>query len=148
MKPLMLLVFVLPFLTNAQTERLTYYRILQFDSLTKDLIFDKSLIWCSKQFVESKNAINERIKESGIITGKASYLSVYKMPGKKDSVAGTLYNQYYLDWLMEIKDSKLRFTASNIEVEPVTLGGATKFPVFTTGNSPIKVMFQAKSKTS
>lgn len=136
-----------PLFANAQKEPLTYSRVLQFDSLSKDQIFDKALIWCSRNFVESKSAINEKIKESGIITGKTNYMSAYKVPGKKDSIRGDFYNKYYFDWLIEIKDGKLRFSASNIEVEPVTLGGATKFAVYTTGESPVKVMFQAKSKT-
>jgi len=147
MKPFILFICLLPLVTIAQDEPLGYSRILLFDSLSKDQIYDKTLIWCSKQFVESKNAINERIKESGIITGKANYMSQYKMPGKKDSVAGSLYNKYYFDWLVEIKDGRLRFSASNIEVEPVTLGGATKFAVFTKGEAPVKVMFQARSRT-
>ncbi len=102
-----LLFLILTKFLIGQDSLLTYTKILKVDSLSKNEIFDKSLIWCSKTFVDSKSAIKVKERESGIIGGKAFYQSFYKVPKKKDSITGLLFTNYYFDWLIEIKDQVL-----------------------------------------
>ena len=97
-----------------QDSLLTYSKILKVDSVSKNEIFDKTLIWCSKAFTDSKSAINVKEREGGIIGGKAYYQSFYKVPKKKDSTLGVIFSNYYFDWLIEIKEGKLRFSATNL----------------------------------
>jgi len=144
-----ILSILIPVISFSQDSALTYSRILKFDSLSKDEIFDKALIWCSKHFeYGSKHAIDVQERNSGIIAGKATYENKYKIPSKKDSVwMFSQFTNYRFSWLIEIKDGKLRFTTNNIEViEENTPGyadhtyypGIDKQPVF---------LMQAKSKT-
>lgn len=140
-----LVIVVLFFVTPArcQDTLLTYSHILQVDTLSKNEIFDRTLIWCSKAFKDSKSAINVKEREGGIIGGKAYYQSPYKVPKKKDSTLGLVFNNYYFDWLIEIKDNKLRFTASNIILKELD----KDFIVTTTKIAPFEVWLQPKSKT-
>jgi hypothetical protein len=124
-------------------EPLIYSRVLTLDSITKGDIYDKALIWCSKSFSDSKDAINVKEKESGIIAGKASIKNYYKVPGKKDSVASWIFSDYAFDWLIEIKDGKARFTTKNVAYHD-DLGD---HPVYVNSKPPGKVMFQKPEKT-
>lgn len=126
----------------SQDSALIYSRVLIADSLLKGDIYDKVLIWCSKSFTDSKSAINVKDKESGIIGGKASFDSYYKIPRKKDSVISTAYTHYFFDWLIEIKDSKARFSLSNILVNEFS----GDFPVMINGKPPIKFAFTSDEK--
>lgn len=126
----------------AQDEPLIYSKVLQVDSVQKNDLFDKAIIWCSKSFTDSKNAINVKDKESGIIAGKALFNSYYKIPKKKDSVLSTAYTNYIFDWLIEIKDSKVRFSLKNIEVKEFS----GDYPVTVNGKPPIKFAFTTPEK--
>jgi hypothetical protein len=126
-----------------QDTALTYSHILKVDTLSKNEIFDKTLIWCSKAFKDSKSAINVKERDGGIIGGKAFYLSAYMVPKKKDSTPGVVFNNYYFDWLIEIKDNKLRFTANNIILQELD----KDFIVSTKKKAPFEVWLQPKSKT-
>lgn len=114
---------VLSCIAIGQDSSLTYTKILNFDSVSKSIIYDKVLIWCSKNFKDSKNATNVKEREGGIIGGKGySYIS-YRSP----KVRGTgtefgYFNDYYYDWLIEIKDNKLRITISNFILEDIVHG--------------------------
>lgn len=112
MKFLVLAIF--PIFVFGQDPPLTYTKILTVDTLSKNHIFDRTLIWCSKAFNYSKSAINVKERESGILAGKAYYQSFYKYPKKKDSASGIQFVDYYFDWLIEIKEGKLRFSLSNL----------------------------------
>ena len=140
-----LMISVLCFLcnnTNAQDSLLTYTRILQIDSISKSDIYDKALIWCSKAFTDSKSAINVKDKESGVIAGKALFTSYYKIPKKKDSVISAAYSDYLFDWLIEIKDAKLRFSLKNIYTKQFS----GDYPVTINGKYPIKFAFTSEEK--
>jgi len=135
-------------LTHAQDSAFTYIRIIKLDSLNKNEIFDKTLIWCSKSFNDSKSAINVRERESGIIAGKAYYNSDYKIPKGKDSIlmskkAIQYFVHYHFDWLIEIKDQKLRFSISNIK-----LAESDKEYDLATTKPPYGFLDQSTSKTS
>lgn len=127
---------------KAQPQPITYTRTMQIDSSAKSDLFDKALIWCSKSFTDSKGAINVKDKESGLIAGKGLVKNYYKIPRKKDSVDCLLFTDYYFDWLIEVKDSKARFSLKNIEVEENDIN----FPVTNSANPPIKIMFQSLEK--
>lgn len=126
-----------------QDTAITYSHILKVETLSKNQIFDKTLIWCSKAFNDSKSAINVKEREGGIIGGKAFYISPYKVPKKKDSTLGLFFNNYYFDWLVEIKDNKLRFTANNIVLKELD----REIAVTTKKQAPFEVWLQPKSKT-
>lgn len=126
-----------------QDSLLTYSKILKVDSISKNEIFDKTLIWCSKSFTDSKSAINVKERDGGIIGGKAYYQSLYKVPKKKDSTMGVIFNNYYFDWLIEIKEGKLRFSATNILLKELN----NDYIVSTKTKAPFEVWLQAKSKT-
>lgn len=141
----LLLIVALLFVTTArcQDTLLTYSHILKVDTLSKNEIFDRTLIWCSKAFKDSKSAINVKERDGGIIGGKAYYQSPYEVPKKKDSTLGLIFNNYYFDWLIEIKDNKLRFTANNIILKELD----KDFIVTTKKIAPFEVWLQPKSKT-
>lgn len=123
-------------------EPMVYSRILSIDSLTRGDIYDRSLIWCSKSFSDSKGAINVKDKESGIIAGKGMIKNYYKIPKKKDSVACLFFIDYFFDWLIEIKDNKARLSLKNIQVNESNID----YPVTTNVNPPMKIYFQSPEK--
>ena len=125
---------------KSQDTAITYTRVFVFDSLTKDKIFDKVLIWTSKAFNDSKHSINVSSKESGILSGKALLVSNYKIPKKKDSTMGYFLTDYTFNWLIEIKDQKLRLSVSEIVVDGT-------YKVSSNTNAPLNIGFQSKSKT-
>lgn len=123
-------------------EPLVYSRILTVDSVLKGDIYDRSLIWCSKVFADSKGAINVKDKESGIVAGKASLKNYYKIPRKKDSVDCFMFVDYFFDWLIEIKENKARLSLKNIQVEESDIN----YPVTNSVNPPVKIYFQSPEK--
>jgi len=130
--------------TQQQTDApLLYSRVLTVDSATKSDIYDKALVWCSKSFSDSKSAINVKEKEGGIIAGKASIKNIYKVPGKKDSVASWIFSDYIFDWLIEVKDGKARYSIKNVAYHD-DLGDHA---VYVNSKPPGKVMFQKPDKT-
>lgn len=146
MKKVILLIGILFFTSKlifGQDTALTYSHVSKFDTLSKNEIFDKTLIWCSKAFKDSKSAINVKERDGGIIGGKAFYLSPYNVPKKKDSTLGMIFNNYYFDWLIEVKDNKLRFTANNIILKELE----RDYTVTTKKQAPFEVWLQPKSKT-
>ncbi|MBA3830211.1 MAG: DUF4468 domain-containing protein [Taibaiella sp.] len=144
MKKVILATTVLFFtIVAAAQDRLEYSRVLTLDTVSKGDIYDKAMVWCSKMFNDSKDAINVKERESGLISGKAVYLSLYKTQGKRDSVFGSVFLHYSFDWLMEIKKGKLRYSASNILYNY----SGVDYPVFISDNPPITILFQAKTKT-
>lgn len=142
------LIFLFTFLlvttfVTGQDSLLTYTKILKVDSISKNEIFDKTLIWCSKAFNDSKSAINVKERDGGIIGGKAYYVSYYKIPKKKDSTMGVVFNNYFFDWLIEIKEGKLRFSATNILLKELN----NDYVVTAKVKAPYEVWLQPKSKT-
>jgi len=117
-KAILILFFILPFFTYSQDTLLTYTKVLTFDSISKGNIFDKALIWCSKSFKDSKSAINVKERDGGIISGKAiidNYYYIHKNKNHpEDSTLVLCFNDYKFDWLIEVKDNKLRFSISNL----------------------------------
>jgi hypothetical protein len=65
------------------------------------------------------------------------------VPKKKDSIMGIVFNNYYFDWLIEIKEGKLRFSATNILLKELN----SDYIVSTKINAPFEVWLQPKSKT-
>lgn len=128
---------------QGSNDPLTYSRILTLDSISKNDIYDRSLVWCSKSFNDSKSAINVKDKESGIIAGKASIKNYYKVPGKKDSVLSFIFSDYIFDWLIEVKEGKARFSLKNIAYTD-DIGN---HPVYVNSKPPGKVLFQKPEKT-
>ena len=126
-----------------QDSLVTYSRILAIDSVSKNDLFDKVLIWCSKSFNDSKSATKVNERESGIIAGKAYFNSDYKVPRKRDSISGVLFTNFYFDWLIEVKHAKLKISFTNIIV---SLSNGD-YPVSTSSKSPVEVWLQPKSKT-
>jgi hypothetical protein len=144
MKRLLTAMFTfIAFTSVAQDLPLTYTRVLAADSLRKGDIYDKALLWCSKSFNESKSAINVKDKESGIIAGKALVKNYYKVPSKKDSSESWIFSDYFIDWLIEVKDGKARFSAKNV----IYKDEAGDHPVYINSKPPGKVMFQKPEKT-
>lgn len=116
---------------------------MTFDSLSRGEIFDKTLIWCGQRFTDSKSALRMSNRESGLISGKAYFLSSYKMPRKKkDSIAGTVFLSYYFNWLIEIKENKMRVSINEIVYE----FNDTKYPVKIDGKPPVDILFQSSVK--
>lgn len=128
--------------TQGQSTQLTYSRVLIVDSASKLELFDKAMVWCSKSFNESKSAINVKDKESGLIAGKALLSSYYKIPRKKDSILSSVYSNYFFDWLIEIKEAKLRFSISNI----VLREDSGDYPIMINDKAPIKIAFATEEK--
>lgn len=126
-----------------QDSLVTYTRVLTIDSVSKNDLFDKTLIWCSRSFKDSKSAIKVNERESGIIGGKAYFNSDYKIPRKRDSISGVLFTSFYFDWLIEIKHAKLRISFTNIMV---SLSNGD-YAVSSSPEAPVEVWLQAKSKT-
>jgi hypothetical protein len=117
-------------------------------------IFDKALIWCSKSFKDSKSAINVKEREGGIISGKAitkSYYYIHKnKKHPKDSTLNLCFTDYKFDWLIEVKDNKLRFSISNlIYFRTVSLSYSNydiDYPVTTSEKPPHDYMFISSEK--
>ncbi|HEY9196678.1 MAG TPA: DUF4468 domain-containing protein [Mucilaginibacter sp.] len=144
MKRLFLPVFItLSFYSYSQDSALIYAKVIIIDSTDKSDIYDRALLWCSKSFNESKAAINVKEKESGIVAGKASITNIYKVPGKKDSIASWVFSDYVFDWAIEVKDGKARFTAKNVAYHD----DSGNHPVYINSKPPNKVMFQKPEKT-
>lgn len=144
MKPLLLTMFIcISAAGMAQDSLLTYSKVISIDSMNKTDIYNKTLLWCSKRFNDAKSAIMVQNPETGNIAGKAYYLSIYKTPKKKgDSVINYLgYTDFYFNWLIEIKDQKLRFSISEIEIE-----FSDKKYVATNSTPPIKFSLMSKEK--
>lgn len=139
---LITLLITLTLNTYGQDSLLTYSRIIKVDSTTKTELYDKAMIWCSKVFNESKSAINVRDKESGIIAGKALLNSYYKVPKKKDSALSWVYSNYYFDWLLEIKENRLRFSVKNIALHE----DSGDYLVKVNDKAPIKIAFASEEK--
>jgi hypothetical protein len=125
------------------SEPLIYSRVFTIDSLNKSDIYDRALLWCSKSFTDSKSAINVKDKESGIIAGKAAIKNYYKVPGKKDSLASWIFSNYFIDWLIEVKDMKARFSAKNI----IFKDEVGDHLVYLNSKPPGRVLFQKPEKT-
>lgn len=143
MKCLILASILFTHTVHAQEKPLLYSKVLVLDSVSKNDIYDRALLWCSKSFKDSKSAINVKDKESGIIAGKAFFLSGYKMPRKKDSVLSVTFSNYYFDLLIEIKDGKARFSLSNIMLKEMD----QEFLVNENSKPPFKVWLQPDSRT-
>lgn len=140
---LLLLALLLPVLGSAQDSLFSFVRVYQFDGISKADIYDKAQIWCSKAFIDSKSAINVRDKESGLLGGKGFYKNYYKIPRKKkDSIGGVLYNDFHLDWLIEVKDGKLRVSLTNFNMKE-TYG---TFIVTTSDRAPYKLPLLSKER--
>jgi hypothetical protein len=125
---LLLLIFTI--IGNAQNIKdslFEYSKIISLEGKSKEDIYDKSLIWCSKAFENSNYSIKVKERESGIISGKALsnvsyvYYRPWKTPSKKfpngtkRQEIGLNYNHYYFDWLIQIRDNKLKFSISNVK---------------------------------
>ena len=54
-----------------------------------------------------------------------------------------IFNNYYFDWLIEIKDGKLRFSATGILLKELN----SDYIVTTKTKAPFEVWLQPKSKT-
>lgn len=130
-------------IVKGQNEPLIFSKILKLDSISKNEIFDKTLIWCSKSFSDSKSAINVKEREGGIIVGKARVISSYKIPKRKDSILSMTFLNYYFDWLIEIKEGRLRFTANNIFLNDL----GDEILVTNSTKAPYQVWLQPTSKT-
>lgn len=124
---LLSITFLMPAWIYSQDSLFTFSTVIKADSMSRDQIFNKASVWCSKIFYSSKDAINVSNREGGVLAGKASLHVSYKIPTKKDSTAAIVYNDYFFDWLIEIKDGKLRLSAKNFELKdwissyPVTM---------------------------
>ena len=118
------------------------------DSLTSASIYDKAMVWCGERFISSKDAIRVSDKSSGIISGKAHFSFSYMVPKKKDSAIGIVYSPFEFNWIMEVKDGRLRFKATEIEyVSSVTYDRTDKYPVYISGKSPVDIfMLMASAK--
>ena len=81
MKPLLVLALFIcsSKISYGQDSLLTYSKVLKVDSLNKNQIYYKTLIWCSRSFTDSKCATNVKEREGGIIGGKAVLYSAYKV---------------------------------------------------------------------
>ena len=128
---------------KSQDSSLTFKKVASFDSLPKDKIYEKALVWCGKTFNNSNYAIRAQDKEGGIISGKGYCISPYYMPRKNDSTIEMTFAKYYFDWLIEVKDNRLRFSVTNIENE---LTGE-KSVVYINDEPPKGIYFQKRSKT-
>jgi len=137
MKRIFIILILFSVKLKAQDSLFTYSKILIVDSVSKDDIYNKALIWCGKAFNDSKDAIKVQEREGGIISGKAYIGLEYKYPGKKDSIRGTLYNDYYSDWLIQIKDSKLKFSITDVTINNLFYGGFVTTADIAPGKSPI-----------
>jgi hypothetical protein len=120
----------------------TYSKIIMLDSLTKDVIYNQTLIWCGKAFNDSKDAIKVQEKDAGIISGKAYMNLYYKYPGKRDSLPGELYRDHYFNWLIQIKDYKLRFSISEVEIQSEFYFG----DVTSSDTAPGKILLVSKTR--
>ena len=127
----------------SQDSLLTYTKVLHSDSLSKGEIYDRSMIWFSRSFGNSKSAIFVQDKNSGIIGGKAYYQCLYKIPTKKDSVLGTVYRDYYFNWTLEIKDGRCRFSIKDLVYSWMDVDHV----VTTSSKPPVKILFQSSEKT-
>lgn len=122
-KIIIVLMCMVSLCSKAQDSLFTYAKIINADSLSKEQIYDRALIWLGKVLNDSRNAIKVQERQSGLISGKAYVDLTYKYPGKRDSLFGTIYNDYTFDWLTQIKDSKLKFSISEIEMHGLYYSG-------------------------
>lgn len=131
----------------SQNEPLTISNIIQIEDIKKDSIFYYTMLWCSESFKDSKNAINVTDKEAGLIAGKATYISKYKIPRKKDSVDGYTFSRYSFDWRIEIKDNKLKYTIINPSINLSLNSTPEYYPVYLNSTCPVVYLFISKKKT-
>lgn len=142
--PLIITAILASSICAAQDTAITYSRVIKVDSLSRNDIYDKALIWCAKSFNNSNSAVKVKEKESGLLGGKAYMVSLYKTPRRnKDSAIGAAFSEYYFDWLIEIKEGRLRFSAKNL----VYTYSGVDYPVTSSTKPPIWLMLQSKEKT-
>jgi len=140
------LFLLLPCQSFSQDSVITYTRILTATALKKEEIFDRALIWCSKAFKDSKSAIRVKERDGGIIAGKAYFESLYKVPKKKDSVISNVYSQYFFDWLIEIKENKLRFSIPLFTIKSSPTNEGDGIIVTQSIKPPYDILFMASKK--
>jgi hypothetical protein len=153
-----IITFVLVFFSVtafSQDSLLSYSKVLTFDSVEQNKLFDRSLIWCSKKFNDSKSAINVKEKEGGVISGKAYLHCVYYIQKKKqspDTTVSVYYTDYKFDWTIEVKNNKLRFSISQLNCYRTV--GATSYtssyeivyPVTLSETPPFDYLFTSTEK--
>lgn len=108
---LSLIILLSHFLTFSQDQPYKFSKVIPLEGISKDEIYTKSLLWCSKTFNNSNEAIKVKEKENGLIAGKGRFQVSYKYQKKNGSSSFGYYTTYDIDWTIEIRDGKLRFSS-------------------------------------
>jgi hypothetical protein len=85
--------------------------IINVDSTSMDEIYNRSLLWISDNFKDSKSAIRVSDKIAGLINGHAHYIMEFK-PNQNNS--NVRLNAFTFKWKIEVKDNKSRFSIYDI----------------------------------
>lgn len=126
-----------------QDSLFTYSKVFTIDSVSKDELFNRSLVWCSKSFKESKNAVDVKEREGGIIGGKAQLDNYYEYPNKNGKlILGVIYADYNFNWGVQIKDGKVKFSTSDIIIKYAS----DQYQLTTSATGPAKIMMLSQQR--
>jgi hypothetical protein len=104
------------FVSQKNSDLLTYTKELNGSDQSDKRIFDKTLIWFYKSFKYNYDKIQTKDRETGIISGRALFYSPYKVSEKGDSVAGEYYTNYNFEWTVRIENNKINFSIEKIYI--------------------------------
>ncbi len=108
------------FATNSFSQNKTYQdtskpieivTIINADSTSLEEIYNRSLLWVSDNFKDSKSAIRVSDKTAGLVNGHAYYTMEFKPNPNTKNVR---LDAFTFKWKIEIKDNKARFSIYDI----------------------------------
>ncbi len=144
MKIFFLLLFVnVGFNVTGQTpgdtsHSLSVISVVNIDSLGKDEIYQRTMLWCAESFKDNRQAINLSDKSSGLVVGKASFLIDLSEKKKRIDPAS-----YLMDWKIEIKENKAKLSFTNIRYE---LSTNSEFLLTTSDKCPFDIFLMSTVK--
>jgi len=96
---------------NDTTTNIAFAEVVNADSVSKDDIYKKSMLWVADNFKDSKSAIRVSDKEAGVINGHASFTMKFNPNPKNDN---SRFDEFTFTWTIDIKNSKSRFSIYDI----------------------------------
>lgn len=115
MKSILLALLIFPVISFSQIKdsAITYSKVIQVDSVNKDMLFQKGRQWFNDAFKSSKDVLQINDKESGELAGKGFMNIPYKYPA-----LGTKFN-YDVDVFFKVniwvKDGRYKYEFTHFD---------------------------------
>lgn len=95
---------------KATAEQMTHQYIIQYDSLTQKVIFDRTLKWVSNRFISAKNVLDYQDKEAGTIVLKGNV----DVEPEGSGILGASTCAFVLN--IDVRDGKSRYSFNNLQI--------------------------------